>query len=96
MEYDQQTNTATLNFNAFDVGQYELVIDDNLKNPDGITLEAPDRVDFSAVSDFSALVDLEFTNTRSDRANGTVSFDVAVISNYFKYAINTKRRSLIV
>ena len=67
VEYNSQTNTATLNFNALEASKYELIVDDNLSNPDRITLPAPYQVDFTAVSDFSALVDLEFTNTRSDR-----------------------------
>ena len=33
---------------------------------------------FTAVQDFSALVDIAFVATRSDRSDGTVSFDVQV------------------
>ncbi|BAZ46381.1 DNA/RNA non-specific endonuclease [Chondrocystis sp. NIES-4102] len=78
VEYNPETNTATLYFNAFNPNKYELIVDDNLTNLDGITLEAPYKVDFTAVSDFSQLVDLEFTNTRSDRKNKTISFDVSL------------------
>jgi len=80
VEYNPETNTATLYFDAFDASKYELIVDDNLQNPDGITLKQPYQVDFTAVSDFSELVDLEFTNTRSDRQNHTISFDVSLIN----------------
>jgi hypothetical protein len=78
VEYNPTTHTATLHFNGFEASEYQLIIDDNLQNPDGITLKAPYQVDFTAVSDFSELVDLEFTNTRSDRTNETISFDVSL------------------
>jgi hypothetical protein len=68
VEYNPTIHTATLNLNGFEASEYQLIIDDNLQNPDGITLKAPYQVDFTAVSDFSELVDLKFTNTRSDRA----------------------------
>ena len=76
--YDAASNTVNLEYDALITDKYQLIVDDNLSNPDGVTLPAPYQVDFTAVSDFSALVDLEFTNTRSDRANDTVSFDIAL------------------
>ena len=76
--YDESSKTAFLEYDALATDTYKLVVSDRLTNPDGITLEAPYQVDFTAISDFSELVDLEFTNTRSDRANGTISFDIAL------------------
>ena len=42
----------------------------------GLELAAPYTMTFDAVQDFSPLVDVLFLATRSDRATGTVSFDV--------------------
>ncbi|MEM9272984.1 MAG: CARDB domain-containing protein, partial [Cyanobacteria bacterium P01_F01_bin.143] len=76
--YDATSNTATLNFNALETDQYTFSVTSNLTNIEGLELPEAYQIDFSAVSDFSAFVDLEFTNTRSDRANQTVSFDVSL------------------
>jgi hypothetical protein len=87
VEYNPKTNTATLYFDGFEASEYELIVDDNLTNPDGITLKEPYQVDFTAVSDFSELVDLKFTNTRSDRQNQTISFDIS-LTNTIDYDLS--------
>ena len=43
-------------------------------------LNQPYALSFTAVSDFSPFVDFQFTTTRSDRAAGTVSYDVVVMN----------------
>ena len=78
IRYDASSNTVFLDFNALDTDKYEFSIAPNLKNIEGLFLEEAYQIDFTAVSDFSAFVDLEFTNTRSDRANQTISFDVSL------------------
>ena len=85
--YDESSNTVYLEYNALTTDTYRLVVSDRLTNPDGITLKAPYQVDFTAISDFSELMDLEFINTRSDRANGTISFDVA-LTNQTEYDLS--------
>ena len=78
IRYDSDNNTVFLSYNALATDNYQLLIESNLENTDGIALTEDYIVDFTAVSDFSPYVDLEFTNTRSDRFNNTISFDVSV------------------
>ena len=61
------SNTATLSFNALATDKYTLAIAPNLTNTEGVALEEAYSIDFTAVSDFSAVVDLEFSNTRSNQ-----------------------------
>ena len=58
-------------------GHYELQIG-NIASTDGLTLPATYVTTFDAVSDFSALVDIEFSLTRADRGEQSVSYDVVV------------------
>ena len=76
VNYDQTTRTARLTFANLIPEEYQLTVESDLTSVAGINLESDYIVDFTAVSDFSSLVDLEFTNTRSDRGNQTLSFDV--------------------
>ncbi|PSF27638.1 hypothetical protein C7H19_24930, partial [Aphanothece hegewaldii CCALA 016] len=57
---------------------YELQVSNQLQSNAGIAIEQVYQVDFTAVSDFTPFVDLQFINTRSDRATQTISFDVSL------------------
>jgi subtilase family serine protease len=78
VSYDAASKTVLLEFNALETDKYQLIVSGNLKSTEGISLGEDYQVDFTAVSDFSPYVDLEFTNTRSDRSNQTISFDVSL------------------
>ncbi|HEY4633395.1 MAG TPA: putative Ig domain-containing protein, partial [Candidatus Limnocylindrales bacterium] len=53
-------------------------VSDQLESREGLPLAAPFVADFVAASDFSTFVDLTFDTSRSDRATGTISYDVTV------------------
>ncbi len=69
--YDAATRTATLRFASPDAGVYTLEVDQRIRSTAGLALAAPFSASFTAVSDFSSLVELQFTDSRSDRATGT-------------------------
>nr|WP_013334799.1 CARDB domain-containing protein [Gloeothece verrucosa]ADN18050.1 YD repeat protein [Gloeothece verrucosa PCC 7822] len=78
VRYDAATRTAFLSYNALNPDQYTLKVDNNLKSAAGVAMKDDYTVAFTAISDFSPFVDLQFTNTRSHRGNKTISFDVSL------------------
>ena len=78
VSYDAATRTATLTFDSPPGDHYTLTVDQRIRSAAGLELAAPYTAGFDAVQDFSALVDVAFDATRSDRGSGTVSFDVQV------------------
>ena len=76
--YDALSRTVELTFDPIDPGLYELVISDHVESVEGSRLTAAVISQFTAVSDLSAVVEIAFTNPRSDRLAGTVSYDVTV------------------
>ncbi len=75
--YQVETRTTFLVPPTLQPGHYELQIG-NIASTDGLTLPATYVTTFDAVSDFSALVDIEFSLTRADRSEQSVSYDVVV------------------
>ena len=75
--YQVDTHTVLLATPTLQPGHYELQIS-NIASTDGLTLPATYVTAFDAVSDFSALVDIEFSLTRADRSEQSVSYDVVV------------------
>ncbi|MEH2362218.1 putative Ig domain-containing protein [Nostoc sp.] len=80
VRYDAKTRTVLLDFNTLTPDHYELRVSPNLKSTAGAELTDGYREQFTAVSDFSALVDFKFTNPRSDRQHQTISYDVILTS----------------
>jgi YD repeat-containing protein len=78
ISYDPATRTAVLNFNTPAPDNFELRVLANVQSDEGLALGSVFSSHFTAVSDFSNIVRLDFFNSRSDRANGTVSYDVKV------------------
>ncbi|MAE63850.1 MAG: hypothetical protein CMJ18_06215, partial [Phycisphaeraceae bacterium] len=76
--YDADSRTVTLLFDALVPGAYTLEVLDTVTSDRGVALAAPFTSDFTAVSDFSLFVAFEFFNSRSNRADGTVSYDVSI------------------
>ena len=75
--YQVDTRTVFLTPPTLQPGHYELQIS-NIASIDGLTLPATYVTTFDAVSDFSALVDIEFSLARSDRGDQSVSYDVEI------------------
>ena len=78
--YDQATKTVILRFDAASADTYTLTVSGNLADDVGLTMGANYVENFQAVTDLTGLVDLEFDDVRSDRATGTISYDVKVVS----------------
>jgi hypothetical protein len=88
VQYDAVTRTARLDVDALQSDSYTLTVYTSLKSKAGLSLLSPFTASFTAVSDFSDKVQLDFLNVRSDRANATISYDVKVT--------NTTRTDLLV
>jgi hypothetical protein len=78
VNYDAASRTASLSFDALAPDHYVLVVSDSVRNTDGLDLAQKFTESFAAVGDLTALVQLSFFNARSDRADGTISYDVSV------------------
>ncbi|MEI7464998.1 MAG: CARDB domain-containing protein, partial [Burkholderiales bacterium] len=78
VSWNSATRTATLRFNSLEPGHLKLTVKAGIRSTQGLTLPQPYEMAFTAMSDFSDVVRLDFTNTRSDRDTGTISFDVRV------------------
>ncbi|MBN8491307.1 MAG: tandem-95 repeat protein, partial [Burkholderiales bacterium] len=76
--YDLATRTATLSFESPPADVYTVTVDKRLRSAAGLALGTDHQFAFTAVQDFSALVDIAFVATRSDRSDNTVAFDVRV------------------
>ncbi len=76
--YDQTTRTASLSFDPLTAGQYQILVQTDLRSAEGLALAQPFSSDFAALADLSSALDIQFYQARSDRANGTISFDVRI------------------
>ncbi|NLS91835.1 MAG: hypothetical protein GXX96_06600, partial [Planctomycetaceae bacterium] len=76
--YSGEGRTVSLVTDALEPDIYELYVSSSLTSLDGLPLAYPYFMQFTAVSDFSPYVEFQFDTVRSNRADGTVSFDVVV------------------
>jgi hypothetical protein len=76
--YDQATRTAVLIFDSLVADTYQLQVSTAVQSTDRLGLVEPYSTTFQAVSDFTPLVDIHFSEGRADQAAGTVSYDVTV------------------
>jgi len=82
--YDADSNTVLLPLGMLEPDDYRFVVNQDVASLSGLPLRSDYQFQFTAVSDFTALVDVEFTNSRLDRSTDTVSWDV-VITNRSDY-----------
>ena len=68
---------ATLNIGAIKSDIYQLTLASNLQNIEGETL-GEYQTKFTALSDLSTSIDLNFSNARFDRQFNTISYDVTI------------------
>lgn len=78
ISYDPATRTAILSFQTPEPDQFTIHVSQQIESAESLPLETDFTSHFTAISDFSSIVRLEFFNSRSDRANGTVAYDVRV------------------
>ena len=78
--------TVVLTIPNLEPGPHTLIVSRNITSNQGLSLSNDYYTTFTAVSDFSTLLDLQFTKSRSNRAEGTVSWDV-VVTNTAPYDV---------
>ncbi|WP_404783509.1 putative Ig domain-containing protein [Altericista sp. CCNU0014] len=78
IQYNPTTRTAIVAFDSLNPDVYTLNVSQALKSKAGLTLKEGYTEQFTAISDFLAQVDLQFSNPRSDRATQTISYDVTI------------------
>jgi hypothetical protein len=75
--YDANSRIATLNIGAIKSDVYQLTLASNLQNIEGETL-GEYQTKFTALTDLSTSIDLNFSNARFDRQASTVAYDVSI------------------
>ncbi len=78
VSYDTASRTAVLSFDQLEADEYTLRVSSSLQSDQGMRLDDAYETGFTALLDFSNRVAIGFVATRSDRASGTVSYDVTV------------------
>ncbi|MEO0843074.1 MAG: putative Ig domain-containing protein, partial [Cyanobacteria bacterium J06643_5] len=78
VRYDKINRTALLEFNGINAGEYEISVSSSLESSAGLKMESGYNAQFTAISNFSDLVEFKFDNPRSNRQNQTVSYDVTI------------------
>jgi large repetitive protein len=76
--YVAQTHTAFLIPPSLQPDEYTLTVSRSMISVHGVEMQSDYAATFTAVSDFSEYLDIEFTTSRSDRLNDTVSWDVTL------------------
>ncbi|MHC4994060.1 MAG: putative Ig domain-containing protein, partial [Planctomycetota bacterium] len=76
--YDSANRSVTLLFDALSPDIYTLEVFDTVESDAGVPLAEAYSATFTAVSDFSPFVALDFYNSRSQRSNNTISYDLTI------------------
>ena len=76
--YDAQTRTALLSVGPLTTDHYTLTVRAGVRSQLGEPLINDYTTSFAAVGDLSSVVEITFGTARSDRATGTVSYDVTL------------------
>ena len=78
LTYDAATRTASLRYDPIGADQFNLRVSTNLKSEQGLAIAQIYSSTFSTLLDISNQIAITFTDSRSDRGDGTVSYDVIV------------------
>jgi hypothetical protein len=78
VSYDKANRTAVLSFDPLYADRYQLQVLAGINSSTGLGLAESYSTRFTAIADLTSVLGLQFSMARSDRANGTVSFDVSV------------------
>jgi hypothetical protein len=76
--WNAQTRTAMLSMSGLPAGQYEINISGDLRSSTQIRLSNSYISHFTALLDFTSQLKLDFVNTRANRADGSISYDVSI------------------
>ncbi|MCH2247748.1 MAG: putative Ig domain-containing protein, partial [Crocosphaera sp.] len=78
VQYDVQTRTVQLTFEALLPDSYELRVEDTVRSLRDIGLDDDYTAQFTAISDFLGAVDFQFNTPRSERGQETISYEVSL------------------
>ncbi|MCA9191785.1 MAG: hypothetical protein KDB03_08485 [Planctomycetales bacterium] len=82
VRYDAQTRTANLLFETLAPAPYRLTISSKVQSEQGIELGGEgESVDFRVFENVTAVMPVQFKNTRINRQDGTILVDVQVTNN---------------
>ncbi|MCC7205279.1 MAG: tandem-95 repeat protein, partial [Phycisphaeraceae bacterium] len=90
LAYDPATRSVYLGFESLQPGEYELRVRSAVSSELGMTLESDYVGQFTVYAQPAVELFPTITNTRSDRAAGTISFDVSV-TNTTAYTLGSMR-----
>ena len=76
--YDADSRTAFLSFNSLLADNYQFSVLTGLMNDAGVNLAQEFDSTFTATTDLSSVISLQFGLSRSDLQTGTVSFEVSI------------------
>ncbi|HSC16225.1 MAG TPA: pre-peptidase C-terminal domain-containing protein, partial [Gammaproteobacteria bacterium] len=76
--YDAATRTATLLFDPLAAGDYQLLVRPGIKSTKNVALAQEYSASFTTLLNYSEQLLIEIADSRVDRANSTVSYDIRV------------------
>src|SRR5262249_26981064 len=76
--YATATRTVTLGFDPIDAADFTLTINGQVKSLENLAMGQDFTSHFTTIANLSGQLTIEFKDTRSSRADGTVSYDVTV------------------
>ena len=78
VQYNPISRTALLTVFGLSADQYTLTVSNSIESANLVAMLAPYVTHFTAVSNLAPYVQVSFYDARSDRADGTVSYDVSI------------------
>ncbi|HEX8964211.1 MAG TPA: putative Ig domain-containing protein, partial [Rhodocyclaceae bacterium] len=78
VRWDAATRTAYLTLPSLPAGQYQLAVGSGIESAVELSLGQNYVSTFTALLDFTSQLQLDFTDTRANRADGSVSYDVSI------------------
>jgi hypothetical protein len=76
--YDARSRTAALSFDNLEADHYLIQVGTGVQSREGLALAQPYASRFTALSDFTAKVDIQFSRGRANALAHTVTYDVTV------------------
>ena len=80
VRYDADSLTTLLIPRQLQPDHYVLTVDESISTVDGLSLIQPYETSFTAVTDVTAMIELQITSTRSSRVEETITYDVAIVN----------------
>ena len=81
VNYDRESRTALLTLNGLELDRYTLTVESTLESAQREFLPADFMSEFTAISDFAPLIDVDFTDPRSHRGQQTLTYEVQITNS---------------